>query len=101
MNLLSELLERFDGQLIRDCPGRYVLRGADGSAGPRAVVGPLGKVTEHVVASARDKVVVTWLGEWGLISYARADGTWLHTLNTPDGFRRKLADLGIPFDEAP
>ena len=52
----------------------------------------------HDTTTARDRVVVTWLGGWGLISYARRDGTWLHTANTPDGFRRKLADLGIPFD---
>ena len=56
------------------------------------------QVTEHVVAAARDRVVVTRLGEdpaWGLISYARPDGTWVHTANTPEGFARKLADLGI------
>ena len=68
--------------------------------GPRAVVGSHGTVTEHVTTTARDRVVVTWLGDWGLISYARADGTWLHTANAADGFRRKLADLGIPFDAA-
>ena len=65
--------------------------------GPRAVVGSLGTVTEHDTTTARDRVVVTWLGDWGLISYARGDGTWLHTANAADGFRRKLADLGIPF----
>jgi hypothetical protein len=32
----------------------------------------------------------------GLISYARGDGSYLHTLNTPDGFARKLRQLGIP-----
>jgi len=56
-------------------------------------------VTEHAVAKARDRVVVTRLDGWGLISYARDDGTWLHTVNTPEGFRRKLADLGIVFTQ--
>ena len=99
MGLLAGLLQRFDGRPIPNCPGRYVLRGAEISMGPRALVGLPATVTEHDTTTARDKVVVTWLGGWGLISYVRADGTWLHTANAPDGFRRKLADLGIPFDE--
>ena len=37
---------------------------------------------------------MTRLEGWGLISYARSDGSWLHTANTPEGFRRKLTDLG-------
>ena len=98
MARLDELLRRFDGQPIRHCPGRYVLRGVDEKSGPAAVVTGPAVTTEHVLPRARDKVVVTRLGRggtWGLISYARADGTWLHTANTPDGFARKLADLGI------
>jgi len=39
--------------------------------------------------------VVTPLVTGGLISYKRRDGTFLHTLNTAEGFARKLADLGI------
>jgi hypothetical protein len=99
--LFSKLLRELDGRPIRNCPGRYVLRRADNAVGPRAFAGPEARITEHVVPAARDKVVVTWLAGWGLISYARADGTWLHTLNTPEGFVRKLADLGIPLDEGP
>lgn len=30
-----------------------------------------------------------------LISYARADGSYCHTLGTAEGFARKLAALGI------
>lgn len=29
-----------------------------------------------------------------MISYQRPDGTHLHILNIPDGFSRKLEDLG-------
>jgi len=39
--------------------------------------------------------VVSDLGKGGLISYKRADGTYLHTLNTAEGLERKLASLGI------
>ncbi len=92
---LNEVLERFDGGPIPRCPGRYVLRGIDRTQGPTSVVNARGVVTEHVVATAQDRVVVTRFEEWGLISYARADGSWLHTANTPEGFHRKLVDLGI------
>jgi hypothetical protein len=52
-------------------------------------------VTEHVPAAARDPVVVARLDDGGLISYRRPDGTYLHTLNTREGFERKLQQLGI------
>ena len=74
-----------------------MLRGVDRTSGPSSIT-QAGHVTEHVVTTARDRVVVTRLGEdpaWGLISYARPNGTWVHTANTPEGFARKLADLGI------
>ncbi len=96
MHSLSALLDRFGGEPIPDCPGRYVLRRIRDTDGPQAIVTSGEVITEHHVAKARDTVVVTWLDGWGLISYSRADGTWLHTANDPDGFRRKLADLGIP-----
>ena len=98
MPTLEDLIDRFDGQPIPHCPGRYVLRGVNRMDGPDAVVESFGTATGHVVPKARDRVVVTRLGqrgEWGLISYARPDGTWVHTANTPGGFSRKLADLGV------
>lgn len=93
---LGELIETFGGEPIPHCPGRYVLRGAGTTNGPQVIVDSPEAVTEHTVSKARDTVVVTWLDDWGLISYRRVDGTWLHTANTPEAFRRKLADFGIP-----
>ncbi len=101
VDTLSDLVKRFDGHPIPHCPGRYVLRGVDSFKGPTALVDAPGDITEHTVAKARDRVVVTRLREGGLISYARANGSWLHTANTPEGFRRKLADLGIILIEEP
>jgi len=74
MTSFNDILERFDGQPISGCPGRYVLRGANESAGPE-VMCPGAAVTTHDVEVARDTVIVTWLEDWGLISYARPDGT--------------------------
>ena len=51
--------------------------------------------SEHVSATARDPVIVTPFDDGGLISYRKADGMFLHTLNTREGFERKLHQLGI------
>lgn len=53
-------------------------------------------VTEHSIEAAKDTVLVAPFADGGLISYRRNDGSVLHTLNTSEGFARKLADLGIP-----
>jgi hypothetical protein len=61
---------------------------------PEALV-PDVRAQEFLVPSARDRVIVVPLRSGGLISYKRSDGTYVHTLNTADGFARKLAQLGI------
>lgn len=50
---------------------------------------------EFHVAAARDTVVAAALRDGGLISYKRANGAFVHTLNTLDGFERKLLALGV------
>lgn len=63
---------------------------------PEDLLGPEVEVKTFNVPAARDTVVVASLvGGGGLISYKRADGSYLHTLNTTEGFERKLIDLGI------
>ena len=61
---------------------------------PRDMV-PGANATEHVSVNARDPIIVTPFEDGGLISYRRADGMFLHTLNTREGFERKLHQLGI------
>lgn len=51
--------------------------------------------SEHACGIAKDPVIVTPFEDGGLISYRKADGMFLHTLNTRDGFERKLHQLGI------
>ena len=95
MPVLSDLIEQFRGRPIPNCPGRYVLQTVRDTDGPETICRSP-RVTRHRSPNARDVVVVTWLEGWGLISYARADGTWLHTANDAEGFRRKLRVLEIP-----
>jgi hypothetical protein len=51
--------------------------------------------SEHVCVTAKDPVIVTPLDDGGLISYRKAEHMFLHTLNTREGFERKLRQLGI------
>jgi hypothetical protein len=61
---------------------------------PAALVSPEIRITEHL-ARAKDPVLVARLDDGGLISYRKPGGSYVHTLNTLNGFERKLQHLGI------
>jgi hypothetical protein len=56
-------------------------------------------VREYRTQAAPDPVTVVRINDGGLISYRKPDGSYLHTLNTTEGFHRKLAQLGISFPD--
>ena len=91
----AELKSRWEWKTIHGCPGRYVLSGAGKTLSPEDLLEREVKPSEFHVSRAKDTVVVTRLEDGGLISYRKADGTYLHTLNTPEGFERKLSQLEI------
>lgn len=91
----EELFRARDWEPIRNCPGRYALRGVDRYLGFEAIAGPGIEVSEHQSNAAKDNVLVASLEGGGMISYRRADGSFLHTLNDAEGFERKLKQLGI------
>jgi hypothetical protein len=82
---------------LRGCPGRWVVADADArTRTPHDLFG-VTDVSTYVVPGARDPVLVARLPDGrGVISYARADGTYCHTVGSPEGFARKLGTLGIP-----
>ncbi len=96
----DELLLKWNRKPIRNCPGRFLLVNVRPELSPEAVVGPAAAILEFRVEAARDRVVVARLDEGGLISYKRADGTYLHTLNNAEGFARKTLQLGIVLDDS-
>ena len=96
---LNDLMSAWRWQPIRNCPGRFVLRSSSAELSPEDLLGSDVEVTTFQVAAARDPVLVADLGDGGLISYKRADGTYLHTLNTAEGFKRKLESLGIELNK--
>jgi|SoiMethySBSTD1v2_1073268.scaffolds.fasta_scaffold18911_4 hypothetical protein len=79
---------------IRNCRGRYCLVTSNSRLPVSALI-PDTPATIYCVRAARDPVLVVELEGGGLISYLRKDGTLMHTLNTSEGFRRKLSQLGI------
>ena len=91
----DDLFKRYHWKAIRNCPGRYVLTDVSLHLTVAELLGVPLETHEYSVTAARDKVLVTPLRSGGLISYQRQDGTYVHTLNTPEGWQRKLADLGI------
>lgn len=95
MVMFDHLMAVWNWKPIRNCPGRYVMCSSASDLSTEDLLGPGIEISMFQVAAARDTVVVADLGNGGLISYRRADGTYLHTLNTAEGFARKLLQLGI------
>lgn len=89
------LKSRWRWHPIAHCPGRFVLADAEPPLSFGELVGPGIRVCEYRVERAPDPVAVVALADGGLISYRKRDGRYLHTLNTAEGFARKLAQLGI------
>jgi len=98
MTTFDDLAANLELRPIRNCPGRFVICTTAAELSPRGLLGPEVEIHTFNVAAARDTILVARLSEGGLISYKRADGTHLHTLNSVEGFERKLLELGIKLD---
>lgn len=98
---VRELLEQRTWKPIRHCPGRFVLVTDDRRVSLDQLLGSGHALQVEKTDRASDTVLVAPLEDGGVISFARADGTLVHTLNTPDGFRRKLTELAIPLRGGP
>ncbi len=95
----QDLWARWPWRPIRNCPGRFVLPQTEQSIPFEKLIGL--SCVPQVFSShvAKDPVLVVPLEDGGLISYQQADGRLIHTLNTPEGFSRKLRQLGIALPE--
>jgi hypothetical protein len=91
----DDLMSTWGWRPIRNCPGRFALDKAACNLSLSELVGGDVEVSEFHVEAAKDTVLVACLDRGGIISYKRADGSILHTLNTAEGFERKLRQLGI------
>jgi hypothetical protein len=91
----DDIRSRWSWRPIPHCPGRFVLSSGPTRNSPAEIVGRPVEVSEYAVPAAKDPVSVIRLPDGGMISFRKVNGTWLHTLNTPEGFERKLQQLGI------
>ncbi|HVG20168.1 MAG TPA: hypothetical protein VNI02_14050 [Blastocatellia bacterium] len=91
----DDLINKWSWRPIRNCPGRFVLDKAAANISLAELLGEGIEVSEFQVDAAKDAVLVARLNRGGIISYKRKDGSLLHTLNTVEGFERKLRQLGI------
>jgi hypothetical protein len=91
----AALFDRWAWRPIPNCPGRYVLATGPVPTPPEDFVPDASGRSEHVFVAAKDPVIVTLFEDGGLISYRKTGGMFLHTLNTREGFERKLRQLGI------
>jgi len=91
----GHLITRVATRPIPGCPGRFIVVDACRDRQPPDAAFGISDVRAYTVPTARDRVLVAALADGGVISYARSDGTYLHTLGTLDGFTRKLIALGI------
>jgi hypothetical protein len=90
----EELLARFPWRPMRGCPGRYLLAGGPTASPPGDLFGDLG-FREARSAQVPDRVLLATVCGGGIISYAKENGTFIHTLGDSAGFLRKLHTLGL------
>lgn len=94
----EQLRARWPWRPIRNCPGRYVLPRREELLSFESLLGMPCSPQTFSSPEAKDRVFVWSLQDGGIISYEHPNGHFIHTLNTPDGFSRKLLQLGILID---
>ncbi len=92
--------EKWNWTPIRNCEGRYILRNAPPCLTVEKLLGEQIRVETYHLDRAADPVSVVHLRGGGLISYAKPDGMFVHTLGNQEGFMRKLKQLGIEVPSA-
>ncbi|QDU90949.1 hypothetical protein Pla175_43630 [Pirellulimonas nuda] len=95
MVTFDQLMAMWAWDAIPNCPGRFKLSGGPTALLVSDLVGCDVELRTYSAPPARDTIFVAVLGDFGIISYRRADGLFVHTLNTPAGLQRKLLSLGI------
>jgi hypothetical protein len=83
---------------IKGCPGRFVLKDFDKTASIDTLLDDIQNITHIKSLKVPDEIIIVRFIDGGIISYKKIDGTFVHTLNTLEGFERKLKVLGIDPD---
>lgn len=88
----AQLFIRYNWRPIHGCPGRYILKSSEGS---QVCINLISSSPPVMSAAVPDPVRIALIPGGGLISYSKGGGDFLHTLNTPAGFKRKLHMLKL------
>ncbi|MBN2444973.1 MAG: hypothetical protein JXJ04_26700 [Spirochaetales bacterium] len=88
------LSNSFKWKPIYGCPGRYILK-EEGMFTLRDIIGNTCAICTYVTDKANDEVCIVVLRNGGIISYKKQDGSFVHTLNSREGFLRKLIMLDL------
>jgi len=88
---------RYRNKPIRNCPGRFILHRDYDELPLHKILSLKSVISEFESSSAQDTVLVAAIEGGGMISYRKSESCHVHTLNTEEGFLRKLHDLGISF----
>ena len=79
---------------IRNCPGRFLMIGGRSEIPVEKIAESANPVVEISTESVPDRVFkMEFADGGGIISYVKDDGRFIHTLNTKEGFERKLEQL--------
>ena len=98
-NTFQELYTRWPWRPIRNCPGRFILPRTEHPISYETLLGISFTPQSFLSPEAKDCVLVVPLEDGGLISYRQTDGRLIHTLNTSEGFSRKLHQLGLTLQD--
>ena len=92
---VAQLLREWSWEEMKTAPGRFQLVAPSPQPPMEELLGAEMEVRTVPSSAAGETIVLAEFEDGGLISYRRADGTWVHTLNTRSRYRRKLWELGI------
>jgi hypothetical protein len=91
----NTLKNKYDWKEINGCPGRFILKNKDKSLTIEKLVDEPVIINTSNSIKVKDFTLIVKLEDGGIISYKKSDGYFIHTLNTIDGFHRKLKMLDI------
>lgn len=92
------LLAMLEWSPIPHCPGRFVLGPGHGSISPEHLADQGTAARRLRSPHAADPIELVMIEDGAILSYCKPDGRYVHTLNTPEGLARKLAQLALHDD---
>lgn len=99
----AKLFQLYSWKEIAHCPGRYVLRKKDNERlkfiTPKDLLNHQIPIDVFNSEMCHDQIQIGRFVDGGLLSYEKSDGTFVHTLNNPEGLKRKINHLRINLSE--